>query len=127
MSKPLVYLYKSNLKNKKWSAFFIKSMKVVHFGQKPYRDFTLISDKQSVHYIKSPKERNDVKMAYQARHKNDSIDEPETAGALSWHILWSAPTLVGGMRNYAKEFAYKVVDKTNETYSSDKVKELMSS
>ena len=127
MSKPLVYLYRSNLKNKKWSAFFPSSMKVVQFGQKPYRDLTLISDKQSVHYLKNPKERNAVKLAYQARHKNDNLEDPESPGALSWYILWTSPTLVGGMRNYAKTFSYKVVDKTDQTYSKDTLADIISS
>jgi len=101
--------------------FFPTSKKVIHFGGKGYRDFTLMSDKNSVHYLSSKKDREAVKEAYQARHKNDNIDDPETAGALSMAVLWSAPTLRGGMRNYAKKFSYKVVDKTNETYSLGKV------
>ena len=126
-TKPIAYLFQSDKPTKKWAMFFKASRKVIHFGQKPYRDFTLMNDKQSVHYIKSPKERNDVKTAYRARHKNDSIDDPESAGALSWHILWSAPTLRGGIRQYAKKFSYEVVDKTRETYSPEKVKKLISS
>jgi len=121
MSKTLVYLYTSDKAKKKFSAFYPTSKKVIHFGQKPYRDYTLINDKKSVHYIKDRKDREAVKEAYQARHKSDNLDDPETAGALSMFILWSAPTLRGGMRNYAKKFSYKVVDKTDETYSLDKV------
>lgn len=127
MSKPLVYLYKSNLKNKKWSAFFIKSMKVFHFGQKPYRDFTLMNDKKSVHYLSSKKERDAVKDRYRARHANDNLDEPESSGSLSYEVLWSAPTLKGGIKNYSRKYGYKVVDKTSEEYSPEKVKELISS
>lgn len=121
----IMYLYKSNLKNKKWSAFFPTSKKVIHFGQKPFRDYTLMSDKNSVHYLSSKKDRDKVKQAYRTRHKNDNLDDPVSAGALSYEVLWSAPTLRGGMKNYAKKYAYKVVDKTSEQYSSEKVKELI--
>jgi hypothetical protein len=121
----IMYLYKSNKANKKWAAFFPAKKKVIHFGQKPYRDFTLVSSKQSVHYIKNRKEREAVKTAYQARHKNDNLDDPESAGALSWHILWTASTLKGGIRNYAKTFSYKVVDKTVTKYSQEEAKKLI--
>ncbi len=127
MSKPLVYLYKSNLKNKKWAMFFPASVKLVHFGQKPYRDFTLMNDKKSVHYLSSKKERDAVKNRYRARHANDNLDDPESAGSLSYYVLWQMPTLRGGMRTYEKTFGYKVVDKTSEEYSPEKVKELISS
>ncbi len=123
----IMYLYKSNKTNKKWSAFFPTSKRLIHFGQKPYRDYTLTNDKQSVHYIKSPKEREAVKKAYQARHANDNLDDPESPGSLSYEVLWSAPTLKGGMRNYSRKYAYRVADKTSETYSPDKVKKLISS
>jgi hypothetical protein len=126
MSKPLVYLYTSNKAKKKFAAFFPTSKKVIHFGQKPYRDYTLMSDKNSVHYLSSKSERDKVKEAYISRHSNDNLDDPESAGALSMFVLWSAPTLKGGMRTYAKKYAYKVVDKTNEQYSPEKVKELIS-
>jgi len=125
MSKTLVYLYTSDKAKKKFSAFYPTSKKAIHFGQKPYRDYTLINDKKSVHYIKDRKDREAVKEAYQARHKNDNLDDPETAGALSMFILWSSPTLRGGMRNYAKKFSYKVVDKTDEIYSKEAVSKLI--
>ncbi len=120
-------IYKSNKSNKKWAAFFPDSKKVIHFGQKPYRDFTLMNDKKSVHYLSSKKDRDSVKKAYQARHANDNLDNPESAGALSWFILWTAPTLKGGIRNYAREYNLRVIDKTGETYSKEAALKLISS
>jgi len=125
MSKPLIYLYTSDKAKKKFSAFFPTSKKVIHFGGKGYRDFTLMNDKKSVHYLSSKKERDSVKDRYRARHAKDDIDNPETAGSLSMEILWSSPTLRGGMRNYAKKFSYKVVDKTDETYSKEAISNLI--
>ncbi len=127
MSKPLVYLYRSNLKNKKWSAFFPTSKKVIHFGGKGYRDYTLMNDKKSVHYLSSKKEREAVKDRYRVRHANDNLSDPESPGSLSYEVLWSSPTLKGGMRTYAKKYAYKVVDKTDETYSKEAISKLISS
>jgi len=127
MSKSLIYLYTSDKAKKKFSAFFPTSKKVIHFGGKGYRDYTLMNDKKSVHYLSSKKERDEVKDRYRARHAKDDIDNPETAGSLSMEILWSSPTLRGGIRNYSRKYGYKVFDKTSEEYSPDKVKELISS
>lgn len=123
----IMYLYISNKANKKWAAFFPASKKVIHFGGAGYRDFTLVSSKQSVHYIKNRKEREAVKIAYQARHKNDNLDQPESPGALSWHILWTAPTIKGGIKNYSREYDLRVIDKTREEYSPEAVSKLISS
>jgi len=122
-----MYLYKSNLKNKKFSAFFPTSKKVIHFGGKGYRDYTLMNDKKSVHYLSSKKERDAVKDRYRVRHANDNLDDPESPGSMSMSVLWSAPTLKGGIRNYSRKYNLRVVDKTSEEYSPDKVKELISS
>ncbi len=127
MSKPIAYLFESNRSTKKYAMFFPASVKVVYFGQKPYRDYTLINDKKSVHYLSSKKERDAVKDRYRARHANDNLDEPESSGSLSYEVLWSAPTLKGGIKNYSRKYGYKVVDKTSEEYSPEKVKDLISS
>jgi hypothetical protein len=126
MTKPIAYLYKSNLKNKKWAMFFpTPSMKVVHFGGAGYRDLVLMSDKSSKHYVADPKQRNKIKQAYQSRHAGDRLTDPESPGSLSYYVLWQMPSMKGGMRTYEKTFSYTVVDKTSETYSSEKVKKLI--
>jgi hypothetical protein len=128
MSKPIAYLFESNRSTKKYAMFFPASVKVVYFGQKPYRDYTLINDKKSVHYLSSKKERDAVKNRYRARHANDNLDQPESAGSLSMEILWSLRLHSrGGIRNYSRKYNLRVVDKTSEEYSPDKVKELISS
>jgi len=107
--------------------FFPTSKKVIHFGGKGYRDYTLMNDKKSVHYLSSKKERDAVKDRYRVRHANDNLDDPESPGSMSMSVLWSAPTLKGGIRNYSRKYNLRVVDKTSEEYSPDKVKELISS
>ncbi len=126
MTKPIAYLFQSDKPTKKWAMFFPTSKKVIHFGGKGYRDFTLMNDKKSVHYLSSKKERDLVKDRYEARHAKDNLTDPESAGALSMAVLWSSPTLRGGMRNYAKKFSYKVEDKTDETYSKEAISKLIS-
>ena len=127
-TKPIAYLFQSSRPTKKWAMFFpAPSMKVVHFGGAGYRDLTLMSDKSSKHYVADPKQRNKIKEAYQARHANDNLDDSESPGSMSMSVLWSAPTLKGGIRNYSRKYNLRVVDKTSEEYSPDKVKELISS
>jgi len=120
-----IYLYTSNKPKKKFAAFFPTSKKVVYFGQKPYRDYTLLSDKNSVHYLSSKKDRDKVKEAYEARHSKDNLREPESAGALSMFVLWSSPTLRGGIKNYSRKYRLRVVDKTSETYSKEAISKLI--
>ena len=50
-TKPIAYLFQSSKPTKKYAMFFPASKKVIHFGGKGYRDFTLVSDPKSVHYI----------------------------------------------------------------------------
>lgn len=105
--------------------FYPASKRVIHFGGAGYRDFTLVSDPRSVHYIKSPKEREDVKKAYQARHANDNLDDAESPGSMSMSILWSAKTMKAGIRNYSRKYGIKVFDKTSEEYSKEAISKLI--
>lgn len=99
-------LRKSKRDDKKWVAK--DENRTIHFGQKGARDFTLINDKNSKHYLTSPVERNKVKDAYQARHARDNLTNPFSPGALSYYILWSAPTMRGGIKNYERKFNIKI-------------------
>jgi len=100
-------LRKSNRPNKKWTAK--DENRTIHFGQRDARDFTLISNPTSKFYLADPKEREKVKKAYRARHANDKLNNPFSPGALSYYILWSAPTMRGGIRNYEQRFKIKVI------------------
>jgi len=127
MTKPIAYLFQSDKPTKKWAMFFPALRKVIHFGGAGYRDLTLMSDKSSKHYVADSKQRNKIKQAYQSRHAGDRLSDPESAGSMSMTVLWSAPSMKGGIRNYSRKYGYKVFDKTSEEYSPDKVKELISS
>lgn len=109
----LMKIIPSKVKGKKWTAYFDleektktgkPKEKAVHFGQAGARDFTLMNDKTSTFYEKDKKERDKVKAAYQARHAGDRINEPMTAGSLSYWILWSSPSFGGSIRNFKNKF-----------------------
>jgi len=80
-----------------------------NFGAKGMRDYTLINDKNSEFYIKDKAEREKVKAAYLSRHRNDkNLGSIHAPAELSMVILWSAPTLAGGIKNYEKKHGVKV-------------------
>ena len=100
-------LRKSNREGKKWTAK--DENRTIHFGQEGARDFTLINKPTSKFYLADPKEREKVKKAYRARHAKDNLNNPFSPGALSYYILWSAPTMRGGIKNYEQRFKIKVI------------------
>jgi len=53
--------------------------KTIHFGAKGMDDYTLKKDKEQ-------------RRLYRSRHRSDKINVPDTAGSLSWHILWGDST-----------------------------------
>lgn len=77
MSIKLVSVKKSIKPTKKYTATFKvgDKEKMVHFGAEGYTDYTLGAS-------------DETRQAYRARHRNDRIDEPMTAGALSYFLLW---------------------------------------
>jgi len=53
--------------------------KTIHFGAKGMDDYTLKKDTEQ-------------RRLYRQRHRGDRINIPDTAGSLSWHILWGDST-----------------------------------
>jgi len=106
----LLKIEKSNNKGKKWKATFTdgEKTKTINFGASGYRDYTLMSNKDSEFYIADKKERDKVRSNYQARHKKDLETEKGksgiSAGALSFYVLWTVPTVRGGIRNFKKRY-----------------------
>jgi len=100
-------LRKSYRDGKKWVAK--DENRTIHFGQEGARDFTLISKPSSKFYLTDIAEREKVKKAYRARHANDNLNNPFSPGALSYYLIWSAPTMRGGIKNYEKRFDIKVI------------------
>ena len=85
---------KSDRKGKKYVATFTNGKtKAVHFGATGYEDFTTHKD---------PKRKE----LYLKRHKkNESWNEPTTAGSLSKHLLWGQSTsLKKNIQMFKKKF-----------------------
>jgi hypothetical protein len=69
-------------------------MKTTHFGAAGMSDFTLHKDPER-------------KQRYLARHmKNESWNDPVTAGSLSRWILWNKPSLSASIADYKKRFHF---------------------
>jgi len=90
-----VVIKKSDRKEKKLMAIFRNDegrTKTIHFGSAGMDDYTLTKDKQQ-------------KMRYIARHKaREDWTRCDTAGSLSYHILWSEPTRTEAIRKYKSKF-----------------------
>ena len=105
-------LKKSNRSNKK---YVVKDEKrIIHFGGvkedgTPYRDFILMNDKNSKYYEPNKNERERVKKNYQRRHKKDNLDNPFSAGALSYYLLWNKKTLRNSLKDYENKFNIKII------------------
>ena len=106
----LLRIEKAKAKNKKFSAIFEVDgkEKKINFGDSRYRDFTLMNNPKSKFFEPDEEKRKKVKENYQRRHKKDLTKGKNPiglgSGALSFYILWTAPTIKGGIRNFRSEF-----------------------
>ena len=102
---PLI-LKKSKRTNKK---YVVKDgTRTVHFGDDRYRDFTLMNDRNSKYYEANPNERQRIKENYRRRHKGDNLENPFSAGALSYYLLWNKPSLKQSIKDYENKFNIKI-------------------
>jgi len=104
----LIEIKPSTRKDKKYMAIFQKDdgkTITTHFGQKGYRDFTLISNPKSEYYIKNSGAREKVRQSYLKRHAKEDWMKPLTAGALSRFILWEKRTVPTAIRAFRKKFS----------------------
>ena len=108
----LISIKQSDKIGKKYDAkFFDKKTnknKIISFGDKRYRDFTLINKKTSKYYINDNDQREKIKELYQKRHAKDLLTDASktgmSAGALSYYVLWTEPTISKSIINYKKKF-----------------------
>tara|TARA_R110000803_G_scaffold142656_2_gene208918 strand:+ start:478 stop:822 length:345 start_codon:yes stop_codon:yes gene_type:complete len=108
------YLKKSTRKDKKYVMEMPKYNHKHHFGAKGMRDFTLINNKKSKFYLADKDKRDKVKKAYKARHGGDKgLGNIHSPAELSDVLLWTAPTLQGGIKNYEKRHNVNVIKKFN--------------
>ena len=92
----IYYLSRSTRKNKK---YMIKSVgdKTIHFGDSRYEDYTI--------------HQNPIRQQmYILRHqKNENFNNLGTAGAWSYNLLWSKPTLKASIKNMERKFGIKLI------------------
>ena len=118
---PVYYLFRSDKPTKKYTMLMPSHKHQHYFGSSLHRDYTLIHDKKSKFYEPDKDKRNKIKDNYLARHKKDpkGVHAPSSMSDI---ILWSAPTLRGGIRNYEKKFKVKVIFKDKKLTDSEKDK-----
>jgi len=52
--------------------------------------------------------REKTKANYRRRHAKDNLNDPTSAGALSYFLLWNKPKLKESIRDYETRFNLKV-------------------
>lgn len=73
-----------------------KKLKTIQFGAVGYEDFTTHGDIQR-------------KMNYIQRHQaREDFNNPMTAGALSFHLLWNKRTLSASYKDFRSKFKYEL-------------------
>jgi len=96
----LLFIKPSTNEGKKLMAKFENNgrTKTIHFGASGMMDYTK-------YYAKDPELAKQKRNSYDARHKvNEDWTDPQTAGALAKHILWSEPTIEQSIRKFKKRF-----------------------
>ena len=90
-SLQLLRIQRSPLARKKWRAEWSDG-KHTDFGAAGYQDYTMHHDTER-------------RRRYRLRHASDPIHDPQTAGALSWYILWGDSTsFETNVRAYKRRF-----------------------
>ena len=96
----MYFTIKNGTANKRFKAIFYDEkgdkIKTTQFGSSSHENYTIHRDKQ----------RREL---YRKRHHKDKIDEPMSAGSLSWYLLWNKEDLKESIRDYAKRFGFHFV------------------
>jgi hypothetical protein len=117
--KDLYFLFRSDKPAKKFVMVMPSHKHLHYFGATGYRDFTLMNDKNSKFYEEKEMEREKVRRNYINRHKKEPKGE-HTPSSMSDLILWSKPTLAGGIKKYEEMFEVRV--KFKDKKLSEKLK-----
>lgn len=108
------YLYKSTRKGKKYMMVMPSYNHKHHFGGvkasgEPYRDYTLLHNRNSKFYLPTQTERDKVRKAYRTRHKNDKgLGSIHAPSEMSMVILWSKPTLEQGIKAFESKHGVRI-------------------
>ncbi len=121
--KNTYYLFRSDKPAKKFVMLMPSHNHIHHFGSSAHRDFTLMNNKNNKFYEADKEKRDKIKTNYLNRHKKDPKGE-HAPSSMSDLILWSKPTLRGGIKTYERKFGVKVVF-SNTKLTDNVKKELM--
>jgi hypothetical protein len=99
MAFKLVDIKPSTKADKKFMAEFHNATegktKIIHFGSKPYSDFTLSKDAKQAEL-------------YRKRHARDLLTEAGktgmSPGALAYYVLWTSPSMAQGIKNFKSQY-----------------------
>ena len=87
-------------KGKRYKAIFYDKkgdkIKTTQFGSSSHENYTIHGDKKRKEW-------------YRKRHHKDKIDEPMSAGSLSWWVLWNKKTLEASIKDYEQRFGFRFV------------------
>jgi hypothetical protein len=76
----------------KYTAIFSNPKQTIHFGDINYQDYT-----QHKNLLRAK--------SYVNRHsKNEDWNNPRTAGALSYWLLWHSPSFSNNLKTFSKRF-----------------------
>lgn len=121
--KPTYYLFRSDKPEKKFTMLMPSHNHIHRFGSAVHRDYTLMNNKNSKFYEPEKDKREQVKTNYLNRHKKEPKGE-HTPSSMADLILWSKPTLKGGIKVYERKFGVKIIFSDTKLTGSVK-KELM--
>ena len=96
----MYFTIKNGTANKRFKAVFYdrnkEKVKTTQFGDKRYDNYTIHKDKKR-------------KELYRKRHHKDKIDDPMSAGSLSWYLLWNKEDLEASIKDYEQRFGFRFV------------------
>ena len=106
--KDKYYLFISPRNDKKYVMVMVSHNHIHHFGAKNYRDYTLMSDKNSKFYEPKKIKRDQIKASYLKRHSKDNKSR-HSPSSMSDVILWNKDTLLGGIKAYERKYNVEIV------------------
>ena len=115
---PRYVLKKSPRKDKKFVLIMADEGHKHHFGGvrengEPYRDYTLMNDKNSKFYEPDEAERKRVRKRYRDRHRSDKgLGSRHSPAELAWSLLWTKETLPQSIKYYERKFGVHIINKT---------------
>lgn len=117
--KDTFYLFKSNKPEKKMVMLMPSFKHIHHFGSSAHRDFTLMSDKNSKFYEPDLVKREKIRLRYMKRHARNPKGV-HSASSMADLILWTKPTIKGGVKAFEDKFNVKIIYKSVKL--NDKIK-----